>query len=319
MIDQILNKYTANEPLSREDALDLLSIESKSSDFYKLISVANEASRVKFNNKGYIFAQIGINSEPCSGNCKFCSLSSKNFAVEKEESQSLKNILAIANNIDFNKISALFLMTTADYSKTEFLNIGKEVKKLIPDNITLVANIGDFDNEYALKLKKAGFGAAYHIVRLREGVDTELSKEQRINTLNAIKSAGLDLYYCVEPIGVEHTHDEIVDEMFRAKDYNVDVMAIMGRIGVKDTIFENKESLSDLELTKIAAVTRLVTNPKKSMNIHEPKSMTLLAGVNQLYAEIGVNPRDTKMETLEGRGFSVDAVAKMLAEAEYDI
>ena len=33
------------------------------------IAKANELSRKEYGDKGYIFAQIGLNSEPCSGNC----------------------------------------------------------------------------------------------------------------------------------------------------------------------------------------------------------------------------------------------------------
>lgn len=319
MIDAILNKVDGGTPLSKEDAVALLSLDSKSPDFYKLISKANESSRKQYKNKGYIFVQIGINSDPCSGKCKFCSIAQGNFCVEAQESKTCEEILAQVEQIDFRKITALFLMTTADYDREAFLNIGEAVRKSIPQEVILVANTGDFDSEYAARLKKAGFGAVYHIVRLREGVDTDLPVAQRLKTLDAVKAAGLDLYYCVEPIGREHTYDEIADEMLRARDYEVDVMAIMARTPVKGTMFEKEEPLSELEQTKIAAVVRLVTNPQKSMNIHEPKKMALLAGVNQLYAEIGFNPRDTKKDAASGRGFGVSDVAEMLMEAEYTL
>ena len=43
------------------------------------------------------------------------------------------------------------------------------------------------------------------IVRLREGKDTDIPPQRREKTLQAIAESGLDLYYCVEPIGKEHT------------------------------------------------------------------------------------------------------------------
>ncbi len=319
MIDSIIERAGCKAPLTKEDAVALLSIDSRSADFYTLISKANELSRKQYKNKGYIFVQIGINSQPCSGKCKFCSIAQDNFCVEAQESKTREEILEQVRAIDFKKIAALFLMTTADYDKDLFLEIGRAVKKILPPHVTLVANTGDFEEEYALSLKEAGFGAVYHIVRLREGMDTALPVEQRIRTLDAVKKAGLELYYCVEPIGREHTYDEIADEMIRARDYEVDVMAVMARTPVKGTVFENEAALSELEQTKIAAVARLVTNPKTSMNIHEPKKMALLAGVNQLYAEIGFNPRDTKKETAAGRGFGIKQIAAMLEEAEYDV
>lgn len=79
-------------------------------------------------------------------------------------------------------MDALFLMTTADYDFEKYLEISREVKKLLPEDTMFIANIGDFDETGAKKLKEAGFTGAYHIVRLNEGIDTNLPVEQRENS-----------------------------------------------------------------------------------------------------------------------------------------
>ena len=89
--------------------------------------------------------------------------------------------------------------------------------------------------------------------------------------------------------------------MLRAREYKVNMMAVMGRVGVPGTRFADSGEITELELTKIAAVAGLVTAPGKSMNVHEPKKMPLLAGVNQLYAEIGINPRGNRRKTKENK------------------
>lgn len=94
----------------------------------------------------------------------------------------------------------------------------------------LVANVGDFGPAYAAALKEAGFTGVYHIHRLREGTDTNARPQARIRTMDAVRGAGLELYYCVEPIGPEHTHQELVDEMLRIRDYPVGVMAVMSAL-----------------------------------------------------------------------------------------
>ncbi|MCL2774963.1 MAG: radical SAM protein [Oscillospiraceae bacterium] len=317
MQKDIWDKINNRIDLSKEDAVELLNINNTSDDFYMLLSKANELSRKMYNNRAYIFAQIGINSAPCSGNCKFCSLAKDTFSVESQFEKDAAQIVSEAQTIAKENIEALFLMTTADFDKEKFISIAKAVKEILPGRIQLIANIGDFDLSYAERLRTVGFSGAYHIVRLREGIDTNIPKENRIATIEAIKAAGLELYYCVEPIGREHTYEEIADEMIRAREYEVDVMAVMGRVNVSGTIFENSGVLSELELTKIAAVTRIVTNPKKSMNVHEPTKMPLLAGVNQLYAEYGVNPRDTNSQTELNRGVDIRSVENMLLNAEY--
>ena len=66
-IASILSKVDAEEMLT--NAVTLLNIDNQSKVFYELIAKANELSRKEYGDKGYIFAQIGLNSEPCSGNC----------------------------------------------------------------------------------------------------------------------------------------------------------------------------------------------------------------------------------------------------------
>ena len=317
MIEHVINKIDEDAVLTKQEAVTLLNVKNTSEEFYRLISKANELSRKMYNSRAYIFVQIGITSSPCSENCKFCSFAKDSFAVDTKFEKDMDQVVSEAKTIAGENIDALFLMTTADYDQKKFISIGKAVREILPENILLVANIGDFDGNYARRLKSAGFSGAYHIVRLREGIDTGIPKETRIATLDAMKTAGLELYYCVEPIGREHTYDELADEMIRAREYDVKVMAVMERVNVKGTPFENAETLSELELTKIAAVTRIVTNPRMAMSIHEPRKMPLLAGVNQLYAEYGANPRDTDSKTETNRGFDIKSVRNMLSGAEY--
>jgi biotin synthase len=213
----------------------------------------------------------------------------------------------------------IFLMTTADYPVEKFIGIGKAVRPHIPSGIKLVANIGDFDSATALRLKEAGFTGAYHIVRMREGIDTGVSAARRVETLDAIRDAGLELYYCVEPVGPEHSPEEIATEIFRAKDYRIDAMAAMRRTPVDGTPLCHNGTISTPELCKIAAVAMLVVRPRRSMNVHEVTEMSLLAGINQLYAEAGANPRDTDDNTENNRGFNVAALRKMLENSGYTV
>ena len=141
--------------------------------------------------------------------------------------------------------------------------------------------------------------------------------EDREATMRAIKEAGLELYYCIEPIGPEHSYEELAVEILRAKDLKIDVMAAMRRIPVKGTPLYEKGQISDLELTKIVAVSNLAVNPSRSMNVHEPIKLAMLAGVNQLYAEVGANPRDTESHTEQNRGFNPEGAWSLLREFGY--
>ncbi|MEG0165616.1 radical SAM protein [Anaerorhabdus sp.] len=318
-MQKIFDKINSNIQLTSDDAIQLLNIKKFSSDYFELLKLSNLRSKNTFGSKGYLFAQIGINATPCNGCCKFCSLSKDNYIMSNENEKSIDEIIKEVNNIDFKKVNALFLMTTANYSKDKYLEIVKAVKKVIPSEIDLVANVGDFDVEYANNLKSCGITGVYHIVRLREEIDTGLQVSDRIKTIEAIRSAGLQLYYCVEPIGKEHTPEELVREMVRAREYGVDIMAAMRRVNVNSSEYSNDSELDEYEFAKIAAVTNLFVQPKISMNVHEPSKTAMIAGINQLYVEIGINPRDSILETSGNRGYTTIEAEALLKDLGYNV
>lgn len=308
--------------LTKEEAVALLNIDNKSDLFYELIKTANRMTREEYDNKAYIFSQIGLNASPCSKNCKFCSMAQSNYVMEGEFQKTMEDIDDILETVrQLVKAGThdVFLMTTADYPVEEFLKIGAAVKGILPEGVRLVANIGDFDEDTAQDLLKAGFTGVYHIRRLGEGKDTDIDPARRVKTLEVIREAGLELYYCVEPIGPEHTYEEIADEMLRAREYDVKAMAVMRRTPVPGTPMAEKGMISACELTKIEAVTRLVSKPSRSMNTHEVTPMTLIAGVNQLYAEVGANPRDHVDDTAGNRGYGVIKTIELLQDAEFEM
>ena len=308
--------------LTKEEAVALLNIDNKSDLFYELIKTANRMTREEYDNKAYIFSQIGLNASPCSKNCKFCSMAQSNYVMEGEFQKTMEDIDDILETVrQLVKAGThdVLLMTTADYPVEEFLKIGAAVKGILPEGVRLVANIGDFDKDTAQDLLTAGFTGVYHIRRLGEGKDTDIDPARRIKTLEVIREAGLELYYCVEPIGPEHTYEEIADEMLRAREYDVKAMAVMRRTPVLGTPMAEKGMISACELTKIEAVTRLVSKPSRSMNTHEVTPMTLIAGVNQLYAEVGANPRDHVDDTAGNRGYGVIKTIELLQDAEFEM
>lgn len=303
--------------LSKEEIIELLNIDNLGVEYYALLAVSNALSRRRFKNRGYVFTQIGINAEDCPVNCKFCSMGAAHYSLDdrwRKTEESLRKEVELLQKSYFDDF---FLMTTANYPSDLYISMGKAVRSLLRSDQKLVANIGDFDSLTANKLKEAGFTGVYHISRLREGVDTMATPAEREATLRAIKEAGLELYYCIEPIGPEHTYEELTMEIMRARDLKIEAMAAMRRIPVKGTPLFEKGQISDVELTKIVAVSNIVVNPSRSMNVHEPIKLAMLAGVNQLYAEVGANPRDTDSHTEESRGFDVAQAWQLLREFDY--
>ena len=122
-----------------------------------------------------------------------------------------EHAVAYARQFEADGANAVFMMSTAKYPFEHFMEMSKEVKKNLKTETTLIANVGDQTLKNAVRLKEAGFSGVYHAVRLREGKDTSLSVEKRKQSINNFKEAGLQVGTCVEPVGPEHTNEELAE------------------------------------------------------------------------------------------------------------
>lgn len=317
-IEFILDKALTGEEISRREAAELMKIDENSHEMYALMSVANTLTKRQFGDRGEVYAQLGINFWPCSKSCAFCSFGEKWNVIESPMEFSLEEVVRRARAFEDAGANAIFLMTTADYPFDRYIEIARAVRKVISPDMPMVANIGDFDPEQTKELLDAGFQGVYHVFRLREGKDTEIDPEVRLWTLKAIRDSDLDLGYCVEPIGPEHSPEELVEEMFRGKEYGAVNHASMWRVPVLGVPLAKLGKISQWSLAKAVAVTRIVVGDSiRAMGVHEARILPLRAGANQIYAEMGPNPRDTIEDTSKGIGFSVEACRNILREAGY--
>lgn len=128
------------------------------------------------------------------------------------------------------------------------------------------------------------------------------------------------LYTCCEPIGPEHTPEEIVENFFIGIEIGCFQHAAMRRVAVPGVPLSKYGQITELRLAQIVAVITLATLNTKSMrymSVHEPNQVGLLSGANVITAESGANPRDTNIDTSKGRGFSMANCRKMLFEAGF--
>lgn len=316
--DKIEGKIKSLIPLTKNEIIYLLDLDIDSEEAAKLFGLSNSMSRKCFKNRGVIFAQIGLNSSPCPRNCDFCVFGEKHGIVREPYEVPLETVLAKVKYFMEDGVDEVFLMTTAGYNFDKYLRYADSVRRILPSGIRLVANIDDFGSEEAKELERVGFTGAYHISRLREGRDTGIAPEKRWRTLDAIRKSSLELYYCVEPIGPEHSSEELADEIMRGLAYKVSAIAVMRRVSVPGTPLACKGQITERRLAHICAVTRVAClDSIRAMGVHEPSMLSLMVGANQVYAEKSCNPRDIAMDTEKGRGFSVCAARKFLTENDW--
>jgi biotin synthase len=316
-VAEILKKGASGEGLGRQEALTLMALPLHAKETYALMETANTLSREQFGHKGENHFHIGVNVSPCPVNCRFCSLAQAAGLFTESTEFSEEQLVLWAKEAQDLRADALNLMTTGNFSFQRFLEIGRLLKTVV--GTPLVANTRDITHKEGEDLLKAGFTGAYHAVRLGEGRDTPLKRQRRIQSIVVFKEVGLHWMNCIEPVGPEHSAEEIVDLMLLARTYGATYSGIMRRINFSGSPMAHLGMISELEMAKMVAVSRLVMgHVAKAHCTHEPHAVSLMAGANLFFPEVGASPRDGKADTGRGRGRSIDQCHALQQEMDWD-
>jgi len=311
-IKECLSKAVAGGELSKPEIQALFSVSVLSEEYFMILSAARSMSTEAAQGLAEVHAQVGINAGPCPRNCAFCSFASCHGIFKTATVLGLEEIIERCDHFQRAGANAIYLMTTANFDFDEFLKIGREVRTALGPEVVLLANTGDFGREGAEELRQAGFQGIYHAVRLREGKVTLIKPEIRLRTIRAAQEAGLVIATCVEPVGPEHSVEELTE---------MTLLIFSGaarRIPIPGTVLACEGIVSEAEMALTLAVVRLGIGHDVPLNCtHEPNGMGVLAGASILWAEEGSNPRDVQKQT--SRGCSVEGCQTILREAHWKV
>ena len=320
-VQSILDKAAAGCAPSRSECVTLMEQPEASPEVSAMTALADTTSRRRFDNAGTIGGQIGIEVAPCEGNCGMCVFGA-DFTRFEPQQLSLDEIQLRARQfVEGDGLERLYLMTMHSFDFDWLLDVVAAVRRDLGSGVDLVANIGDFDLSQARLLKSAGFDGVYHVCRLREGVDSALDPARRRRTMQAVREAGLDLHTCCEPIGPEHSPQEIVDQIFLGIEAGCSRHGAMRRVAVPGTPLADRGQISLRRLAQAVAVVCLANLENQELydiGVHEPNVLGLCSGANSVCAESGANPRDTDLQTEQNRGRTVWDCRNILREAGYD-
>jgi len=316
-VEDILKRGEDLAGLNQAEARTLLRLDLGSKEVYALMETANRLSREQFRGKGENHLHIGINAEPCPYNCRFCSLAEDARVFTDRIEFAEEEIIGWARGAEAENADALNIMTTGTYSFKRLIEIGKLLTDTV--SVPLVANTRDISHREGEELLKAGFVGAYHAIRLREGKDTPFPIEKRLRTIEVLKDVGLQWMNCIEPVGPEHSAGEIAWLMVLARKYGATYSGVMRRINFPGSPCTGDGMISELELARMVAVSRLVMGEVPMAHCtHEPHAASLIAGANLFFPEVGSSPRDKKADTGQGRGASIAACRQLFKEMGWD-
>ncbi len=317
-IQEIIDKALGGELLNKEEIGRLFSVEDHSQESFLIQQAGRKISYELLEGKGEIHGQIGIDVGQCPRECKFCSFAASNKVFKERQVLETEEVVEGVLSMEVAGANAIYIMSTASTPFNKYIEISQAVKEAMKTDVPLIANIDDFDLEKAKKLKEVGFTAVYHAIRMGEGEFTNISIERRKESIKAAKEAGLKVGMCVEPIGPEHTIEELVEKTLITRDLDAAFSGAMRRTQIESSILAKHGQVNYATMAKNVAVVALATGRQIKGNCtHEPNPLGVNAGANLLWAEVGSNPRDTERSTV--RGWTVDRCRELYEECGWEV
>lgn len=299
-ITEIIEHALEGNGLTRDETRTLFEVPERTREAALIRWAGQELSLRAANGMAEIHGQIGLNSTKCPMDCGFCSFAASATCRTEDFELTRDEVLRYAELHLQNKVNLLLLLCTASYKFDKLLEMAQAVRQNIPADMPLLVNCDDLTLERCHQLKAAGVNGAYHAARMGEGRDTRIPVGKRVRTFEHLREAKLSLQTCVEPIGPEHSIDELVEATFRCIDQHPVSGGAARRVGLEGTRLYDNGMITEVRNADYAAIYRLASGIEPRLNCSANTVMTASAGANLAWVELGLNPRDVLSRTEQG-------------------
>lgn len=308
---------------SRERLLQLLGDARHPDHREELYRQARAVVREHLGNRGKIWAAIGLDQAPCAMGCRFCSFASQWTQFTQPHELTAEEALQWADDFIAQRADYLILRTSEQYRLEKLLDLGRRIADRKPDSVRLVANTRLADSAQLTQLRQAGFHGIYKTIRLREGIDTKFAPAARLEQIRQARDHGLRVFGLVEPVGPEHSDEEIVDAILLLRDeVQSALIGAMGRVPVAGSPLYGCGAVDAPRLAAITAVSILAMADRfdevEVVCSHPPDREILRAGASAVVVEVGAIPRDTAFAERAWRGLAMPEARKLLQDAGYE-
>ncbi len=284
-------------------ALDPLSPEA-----FHLRWACRELNRRASGGAGAVFAQIGLDANPCSGECGYCSFAASNSSWTDVLELTDDQAVSYAVELDRAGIHLISLMTTCSYGLERFCEVASKVRREVSGDLPLIANIGDFGSEGAEMLVSAGIDGIYHAPRLGEGEITRIPIDSRFSTLDASRDAGLVVCSGVEPLRPGLDPCDVAERIVELAAYDPVLLTVSLLVAVTGTPWESMLLSTEPYRALIEGAARLALgerSPYSSMNV--------------VWVDAGTRPRGVRMADGSALADEVRAKRAVLAKAGWEV
>lgn len=288
-VERILKDASSERAITKSEAVLLLSMPEDSLEAALLRARANAISRRRFGNNALLLGQIGVDMAPCEGDCAFCFFANSHTSI-RPSTLPTEEIIARCERFAAGGARGVFLMTMHRFGFEWFCDLCATLRRSIPPQLEILANVGDVTPSQLGELRAVGVTGAYHVCRLREGRDSCMTPAARLATIERIIEAGLAWYNLCEPIGPEHTPEELAQQIWLGVDLPCRQHGAMQRFPVPGSPLFQKGQISLSRLAQIVAVIVLATTGKKGLNsiaVNVSNLVGLFSGANAFFPEAG--------------------------------
>jgi len=317
-VNRILKDAQEGRPITKGEATVLLVLPEYSLEASVLRATANTISRQRFRNTALLLGQIGVDMAPCDGDCAFC-LFAKSHTTIQSAVLSTDEGVARCERFAAGGAQGVFLMTMHRFRFEWFRDLCAELHRRIPPQLEILANVGDVTASQLKEFCDAGVSGAYHVCRLREGTDSCMDPKDRRATIERILDAGLSWYNLCEPIGPEHTPEELAEQIWLGVDLPCRQHGAMQRFPVPGSPLYHHGQISLARLGQVVAVVVLATIGKeetKSIAVNVSNLVALFSGANAFFPEAG---EPTEQEVQQGRPDSKEGFTTALWQQSNEI
>ena len=270
-------------------------------------AVISEASRIiasRTSGVGRIGAQIGVIIGPCYADCGFCSFASSVYSEEEYVMRPGDLAGYISRLTSAGEVFDISLMTVHNYEFDDLVTLAEAASEVLPDGVGLAVNTGDLSASEARELRSAGVRSAYHALRLGESIDNLLEPLGRYETIRNLRDAGIRVYTGVEPIGAEHSPDEIADLFYKAMGSGAYACSASARESVPGTRMAHLPCISRRRLLQIRSALVLSSWGRGGSELGFYGGY--YGGFDRVMAEYLASPKDVNDITEKGLGRTVD-------------
>lgn len=314
---ELLVKGYRREPLTKDECRYLLSFNEYSDESIFAYDLYTRFVREQCDNTAVLGVQIGVFTGPCTGNCRFCSFGKDHTSSRPYVMPDEVLLDYLKESYRFGDVPMVSLMTNHDCPTDTLIHYVELTRKNSPDDVKIMINTGDRTYDECVELRKAGAELAYHVCRMGEGKDTDLDPETRWQTLRNLKDAGFMTATCVEPIGQEHSLDDILDNFFKGMDMGIDTGEVALRMPVFGTPLGNLPTLTIRRYKQLMAVLGLASSWYRGPDVLN-MNMGYVSGMNRKSAEFAGSPRDIAPKSELSAGHTLGWARKLLFSLGYD-